>query len=472
MYISHKNHIKQIFILLFFDMDIFALYSAPMHTVSPYIDWFFKQSDLFFAWFNFQVVTIETAVQLSIIAALLVAAKVFSIGTAKWLEKRLQNRSVGLIRIYASYQEIFFLIYMVLFAWLMILVAEAIILPTQLLMIFANLASAWAVIRFTSSTIESAFWSQLVALVLWTVAALNIMNWLKPTIKLMQEASFEIGDVKLSLLMITKSIFAFAVLLWVVRMLSGILQRSFNRARGLTPSQKVLFFKLSNIMLYITGGLVALKIVGLDLTALTVFSGALGLGIGFGLQKVFSNLISGIILLLDKSVKPGDVIAISGTYGWVNKLGARCVSVLTRDGKEHLIPNEILITEQVENWSYSNERIRIHIPIGVSYHSDLVKVREILLQAASEHPRVLKDPRPNCLITGFGSSSVNHEIRCWISDPVEGIGNIQSDIYYRVWELFKEHGVEIPFQQQDVHLDVKLNDTLEKLLRVRTTKSV
>ncbi len=166
---------------------------------------------------------------------------------------------------------------------------------------------------------------------------------------------------------------------------------------------------------------------------------------------------------MDKSVKPGDVISIDDTYGWVNKLGARYVSVLTRDGKEHLIPNENLISEKVENWSYSDSNIRIHIPVGVSYNSDMHKVREVLLTAAKESPRILKDHPIACLMKDFGDNSVNFELRAWIGDPQQGVSNIKSEIYFRIWDLFKENGIEIPFPQRDVNL--KVDDELRNLLK-------
>lgn len=278
------------------------------------------------------------------------------------------------------------------------------------------------------------------------------MGWLDPVTEILDNAAVVAGSVRLSLLVLIKSLIAFGILFWSVRMISTALQRMFQRATGLSPSQRVLFHKFSNIGLYTLATILGLNIAGIDLTALTVFSGALGLGIGFGLQKVFSNLISGLILLLDKSVKPGDVITVGDTFGWVNNLGARCVSVLTRDGKEHLIPNENLVTQQVENWSYSNSHVRLHIPVGVSYNSDLKLVKSLLLQAVTEHPRVLEAPKPDCFLTGFGDSSVDHTLIIWIRDPEGGLMNIKSDIYYRIWDLFKENGVEIPFPQRDVHI--------------------
>lgn len=443
-----------------------------MELLEPYYEKFLAQSEVFMAWIDTHLFTLTSVVQLSLLAALIIAAKVLSFGSSKWLDKRLDARdsSDGFMRLHLSHREMFFLLYAVIFFWVAVVVAQALGLPFHLLKIISSLATAWAVIRLTSSTIKSPFWARIVAIILWTIAALNILGWLDQTIEFMRGASFSVGEIKLTMLMVVKSLLAFAVLLWVVRVVSGVMQRGFNSARGLNPSQKVLFFKLSNIGLYAIAAIIGLNIVGLDLTALAVFSGALGLGIGFGLQKVFSNLISGIILLLDKSVKPGDVIAIDGTYGWVNSLGARCVSVLTRDGKEHLIPNETLITEQVENWSYSNEMIRVHVPVGVSYNEDMQLVKELLFKSIEGHKRILENPKPNVLMVGFGDSSVDFEIRLWMKDPVEGIANLKSDVYFRVWELFKENDVEIPFPQRDVHLDVEMSDAIAKILGAQKEK--
>jgi len=221
---------------------------------------------------------------------------------------------------------------------------------------------------------------------------------------------------------------------------------------GLSPSMRVLFGKLTHTVLVALAVLAGLNAVGVDLTALTVLGGAIGLGLGFGLQKVISNFVSGIILLADRSIKPGDVIVVGNTYGWVKQLSARYVSLVTRDGKEHLVPNELLITERVENWSYSDNNVRVRVPIGISYNSDVRRAIELVLEAAGESPRVLKSPSPNCLLTGFGDSSVDLELRLWINDPEEGVGNVQSDVLLRVWDKFHENGIEIPFPQRDVHI--------------------
>ena len=187
-------------------------------------------------------------------------------------------------------------------------------------------------------------------------------------------------------------------------------------------------------------------------TSWTQPGGAIGVGLGFGLQRIFANLVSGFILLLDKSIKPGDVIAIAGDYGRVDSLGARYVSVLTRDGIEHLIPNEELITTRVENWSYSQDLLRLRKTVGIHYKSDVSKAIELCLQAAREVPRILAEPEPVCYIQDFADSSVNLEVRFWINDPVNGRANVIGPWLHNVWEKFHEHGIEIPYPQRDLHL--------------------
>jgi small-conductance mechanosensitive channel len=176
--------------------------------------------------------------------------------------------------------------------------------------------------------------------------------------------------------------------------------------------------------------------------------------VGFGLQKVVGNFISGLILLVDKSIKPGDVIQVTDAYGWVKEMGGRCVSVVTRDEKEYLIPNEDLISQQVVNWSYSNRRIRIKASVGISYGADPHKASELILSAAKGAPRILVDPPPKCLLIGFGDNSVDLQLRFWIEDPQNGVANVTSDVLFRIWDILKENGIEIPFPQRDVHLDI------------------
>jgi small-conductance mechanosensitive channel len=210
--------------------------------------------------------------------------------------------------------------------------------------------------------------------------------------------------------------------------------------------------KLSAVALIVIAFFLAVDLAGIDLTAFAVFSGAFGLAIGFGLQKTFGNLIAGIILLMDRSIKPGDVIVVGDSFGHVNKIGVRAVSVVTRDGKEHLIPNENLMTQEVENWSYSSPNVRVHIPVGVAYDCDLALVQKLMVEAAIEPKRVLKTPPPNVWLRAFGENAVQFEILVWIADPEAGVGNVQSEILNRLWVLFQENRISLPFPQRDIHI--------------------
>jgi small-conductance mechanosensitive channel len=236
----------------------------------------------------------------------------------------------------------------------------------------------------------------------------------------------------------------------VARMLLG-------KATRLDSTQKLLADKLIGIAIWAIAILIGIDILGIDLTALTVFSGAFGLAVGFGQQKTFGNMLAGIILLMDRSIKPGDVIAVSDptgreSFGQIRKIGIRAISVVTRDRKEYLIPNENLMVNQVVNWSYSSREVRVKAPVGVSYGSDLDLAEELMMQAAVESPRILANPEPKVLLMNFGPNSVEFEIRFWITDPEEGVSGVRSEVLKRVWRLFKEHGIELPFPQLDLNL--------------------
>jgi len=255
---------------------------------------------------------------------------------------------------------------------------------------------------------------------------------------------------RITVLSVIEALVLFVVLLWLAGVVGRFVAIGLNRSSTLTPSIKVLAEKGIKVALIAAVFLLTLDYMGVDLTAFAVFTGAIGVGVGFGLQKVISNLISGFILLMDRSIKPGDVIEISDTFGWVDKLSARYVALTTRDGRELLIPNEDLITHQVINWSYSNKLLRLAIKFGISYDSDPRKAMELAIDAAQSVDRVHKDPKPVCRLMGFGDSSVDFELRIWISDPEAGVVNVKSDVYLALWDRFHEHNIHIPFPQREV----------------------
>ena len=214
----------------------------------------------------------------------------------------------------------------------------------------------------------------------------------------------------------------------------------------------VLFGKILKVGLIILAVLFAVSAAGVDLTTLTIFSGAIGVGLGFGLQKVVSNFISGVIILMDRSIKPGDTITVGETFGWIRELRARFVSVVTRDGREYLIPNEDFITERVVNWSFTDELVRLDIKFGVSYDSNPHHVSEVAINAAMEVPRVESARRPVCWITGFGESSIDFVLRFWIHDPQQGLTNVRGKVYLALWDAFKANAIDLPFPIRDVIL--------------------
>lgn len=325
-----------------------------------------------------------------------------------------------------------------------------------------SLLTAWIIIRLGTSFVADPGWSRAIAVVAWTLAALDIVGLLDPTLVVLENMALTFGETRISVLDVGKALIALAVLFWLANFTSGVVERRLTKMSGLTPSVQVLFGKLFKISLFVVAFVLAMNSVGIDLTAFAVFSGAVGLGIGFGLQKVVSNLISGVILLLDKSVKPGDVIAIGETYGWINSLSARYVSVITRDGTEHLIPNEELISQRVENWSYTDQLVRQRIPIGVSYSSDVKRAIELSIEAAKAEDRVLDNPAPVCLLKGFGDNSVDLELRIWLRDPQNGLANIKNLVLLRIWDLYNEHGIEFPFPQRELHLSQPITVKIEK----------
>lgn len=273
----------------------------------------------------------------------------------------------------------------------------------------------------------------------------------------LDSAALTIGSIRISMFDVLFLLASVALVVSIAWFAGKIARRLVRRIGGFDEAQKLLAEKLVTILIWTLAFFITVDLVGIDLTALAFFGGAFGLAIGFGLQKTFGNLISGILLLLDKSIKPGDVISVTDqagneAVGQIRKIGIRAISVITRDQTEHLIPNENLMVNQVVNWSYSSKDVRVKAPVGVSYDSDLELVRDLLYKAVEDTERVLKRPKPRVNIMEFGDNSVNFELRFWIQDPEEGIANIRSDVYMRIWQLFKQNGVEIPFPQRDLHL--------------------
>jgi small-conductance mechanosensitive channel len=412
------------------------------------------------AWANAHLLSPPAAVQLG----LLVLAALAALAVRRLLVPRLQHymaQGGGRLRLREPLAEPLArlpVLVPVLVAALLVWTAYGLRGPLgldgELLRIAANLLTAWVVIHLLTSFIRQRGWASFIATLVWLVTALVLLGWLGPLYAALDSVAFTAGEFRISLLGVIDSLLLFGLFLLVANFILRLADARMAHLEGVSPAARVLIFKVLRIAVIAAAIVVALTTVGVDLTAIAVFSGAVGVGVGFGLQKVVSNLLSGILLLLDRSLKPGDVIEVGDAYGWIEKMSGRYVTVATRDGKEILIPNEDIITQQVINWSYTDRAIRLRIAVGISYRSNVRKAIELMTEAALAQPRVLSDDthKPVVRLVGFGDSSVDLELRIWVTDPEKGVVNIASDIRLAIWDAFHENGVEFPFPQRDLHI--------------------
>ena len=320
-----------------------------------------------------------------------------------------------------------------------------------------NLSLAWLAISVLSQIMRSRQAAKWVAALAWLIVALNITGYLEPATKALDSIAFNLGDMRVSALIVLKSTILLTGLLWLATNTGNFLETRVKLLTDLTPSLQVLIGKFIKIFLVITAIAIAFNGVGIDLTVLAVFSGAIGVGLGFGLQKVVSNFISGIVILLDKSIKPGDTISVGETFGWIRELRARFVSVVTRDGREYLIPNEEFITERVINWSFTDKMVRLDVDFGVSYDSNPHLVSKTAIAATESVERVSNAKKPVCWMTEFGDSSLNFKVRFWISDPENGLTNIRGMVMLALWDAFQENNISIPYP----HREIIMKSTIE-----------
>jgi small-conductance mechanosensitive channel len=295
-------------------------------------------------------------------------------------------------------------------------------------------------------------WENRLTLLIWLVATLDSVG-------------IAAGKSRITLWSILKLLFTLTLFVLVAAWISRWVERRLKKLTTLAPSTRIGISKFANAFLIGLSILMGLNAAGVDLTALTVLTGAVGLGLGFGLQSIAANFVSGFVLLMDKSIKPGDVISLSGqagtsteNFGWVQELRGRYVVVRDRDGVEMLVPNQQLISNAVINWSYTDPRIRLKLPVRVSYHDDPELALQILITACDGHKRVLRDPKPVSRLMHFSDSGIELELRFWISDPQDGVNNVRSDVNRAIWRLFKEHKITIPVAQREILVHNALPD--------------
>ncbi len=407
-----------------------------------------EAADTIVGYFN-ALATTSSLLQILVVVFCYLLARLISNAATPQLEERLRHieSQPQLLRTLVIPLRRLTWILFALFLWLAAFLLREVTWPSRsyYIGIAATIVIVGVVISIISRFIRNRSLAAPFFYAAWAIAALHIVGLLDETLAALDAIAFSIGTFRLSLLAVIKAVLLLSVLAWLATIIGNFVERRMRQNEDIAPALQVLISKFIKFSLLTVAVLATISAVGIDLTALTVFSGALGLGIGFGLQKVASNLISGVIILSDRSIKPGDVISLGDTFGWINSLKSRYVSVITRDGVEYLIPNESFVSEQVVNWSHSNRNVRLEIKFGVSYNTDPHMVRQLCVDAVSNLDRVIERPTPVCHVVSFGDSSIDFVLRFWIRDPKNGLTNIRGQAFLALWDAFKKHGIEIPY---------------------------
>ena len=322
---------------------------------------------------------------------------------------------------------------------------------SYLLAVSAKLALAWLAIRLITSVIRNAFIVRVVSLFAWAIAALSIIGQLGPAIDALDAVSVEVGGLRLTPLLLIKLGALLILALWLTNLASNFAENRINRSSDLTPSIQVLLVKMIRMGLMVVAIAIALGAVGINLSALAVFTGAAGVGIGLGLQKIVANFISGLILLVDKSVKPGDLVTIGDSSGRISAMKTRYISVAAGDGREFLIPNEDLVTQKVVNWTYTDKNTLVKVAFGANYDADPRLVCRLAAEIAAANPRATKGKTPNCILTEFAEHGMKFSLTFWIADP-DGMDNVKSEVMLALWDAFKREGIRVPYPVREIRV--------------------
>lgn len=391
------------------------------------------------------------------VAALLVCLGLAGLVSRWW---RQRGRGAGAGRLRAAGSRLAF----PLTALVLVTIGQVVLRPfihVNLLALAIPLLGSLAMVRGIVYVLRDAFpaatwlgaWERILALIIWGGLALYITDLAPFVVDAMEQLAFSVGKQQINLWMILHGLTTVFVILMLALWIGSLLEARLMGLPGLDSSVRIVALRVSKALLAVLALLVSLSLVGIDMTALSVFTGALGVGLGFGLQKIASNYVSGFIILLDRSIRIGNLIqASSEASGEVTQITTRYTVLRNGSGMEFIVPNETLVSNIVQNQSYSDTRVRVATTIGVAYDTDLDAAMEVMVAVAAAHPRVLQEPPPRVFLTQFGDSAINLELGFWIADPEEGSGNVRSDINFALWRTFKEKGIEIPFPQREVRL--------------------
>jgi small-conductance mechanosensitive channel len=322
---------------------------------------------------------------------------------------------------------------------------------SYLLSVSFKLALAWLIIRLVTSVIRNTFIVRLVSLAAWLVAALSIIGQLNPAIDALDSVSIVLGGLQVTPLLVIKLGVLLVLALWLSNILSNFVESRITQSSDLTPSIQVLLVKMIRLALMIFSVALVMSAVGINLSVLAIFSGAAGVGIGFGLQKIVANFISGIILLVDKSVKPGDLVTIGDSSGRISAMKTRYISVAAGDGREFLIPNEDLVTQKVTNWTYTDKNTLVKVNFAANYDADPRLVCKLAIEIAAASPRIIKLKPPTCLLVEFAEAGMKFALTFWIPDP-DGMDNVKSDVMLSLWDAFKREGIRVPYPVREIRI--------------------
>ena len=413
------------------------------------------------------MLTLGVAIEAGLLVAALAPAALFGPQLRKFIQSNIAPRApYGVLRRAASaLAHLATPIALYIFLQAAVVALGAFGRSTGLISAGDSLLAAWIVIRLVTLVIRSPFWSRLAFYIVWPIAALDAFGVLDDVLRQLEAFALPIGETDegvvqtFSALDFLRTLAIFGFLFWGARLLNGLIKGRVNATDELTISFKAMIEKVLDVLLPVVALVLALQIVGFPFGALAIFGGAVGLGIGLGMQRTVSNFFAGFTLLADKSIKPGDIIEIEDTYGWVTEMNSRYVAIRTRDGTSHLVPNDKFIEEGVTNWSHEDRVVRLHAPFGVSYAvKDVRHIARRAEEVCLAVDRVLETPSPRCNLMEFGDNSINYDLRFWINDPANGSSNVRSDVLMAIWDMLAEEGVEIPFPQRDLHLKTVSED--------------
>lgn len=293
---------------------------------------------------------------------------------------------------------------------------------------------------------------------LWLFYLSHLLGFNDFIVKPLEAISFSVGKTELNLLMILSGLFWIVLIIFITLWLGRFLDQKLMSLQSVDMSLRIVLSKLLRTLLIVLGVLIALPVIGIDLTVLSVFGGALGVGLGFGLQKIASNYMSGFIILLDRSVKVGDRVQVGEFHGIIEQITARYVVVRNVDGSDALIPNELFVTGAVVNQSFKSRELAQNLTVGVAYGTDLRMALSLLKEVSAKVDRVMSSPEPNAFVVSFDDSSIMLKLIYWVADPENGLAGVRSDINLAIWDAFQAHNIEIPFPQRDINVK-----TLESL---------